>query len=258
MTNKMQDKDETTKTQFGFEPIELNQKSSKVNEVFGRVANKYDLMNDLMSLGIQRLWKSKFCAQISNLNSDILDAAGGTGDIGFRILERAKKQNKSPKIVIADANNDMLRLALDKVIDLNVIDDISVVNADAENLPFMANSFDYYTVSFGVRNFTDINKALREAYRVLKPGGKFLCLEFSKVTDETIAKFYNFYSFNIIPKLGKLILNDSASYKYLVESIALFPNQNHFRVMLQNTGFAQVKYQNMSFGIVSIYSGFKI
>lgn len=246
------------KTNFGFQEVEKEQKRTLVGEVFSGVADKYDLMNDLMSAGIHRLWKKQFCDLIPNLNSTILDVAGGSGDIALRLAKRANLQNKQAKITVCDINPDMLETARNKAINQNLLHDIEYVCADGEKLPFADNSFDYYTISFGIRNTTDMNKVLKEAFRVLKPLGKFLCLEFSKVEPKILQKFYDFYIFNIVPKIGEIVAKDRPAYQYLAESIHLFPDQEHFKVMIQDAGFSKVAYRNLTMGIAAIHSGYKL
>lgn len=243
---------------FGFEKVSSKEKRTRVDGVFSDVASKYDLMNDLMSGGVHRLWKNNFCQMIPNLNGSILDVAGGTGDIAFRLKEKAKKQNKDPHITICDINKDMLEVCKNRAIDRNILKNIDFVVGDAEKLPFPDNSFDYYTIAFGIRNMLSIENALKEAYRVLKPTGKFLCLEFSKVDNDILRPLYNFYSFNIIPAIGEHVAQNRDAYKYLVESISLFPNQEDFKTMIQEAGFSDVNYKNLTFGVAAIHYGFKI
>ena len=245
-------------TNFGFEKVSFEVKRSKVMDVFSAVADKYDLMNDLMSFGLHRLWKDQFCAALPNLNSNILDMAGGTGDIGFRLRERAKKQGKNPQIVIGDINQAMLLKAQEKAINNNYLQGISYVLADAEKLPFANNSFDYYTMAFGIRNVAKIENALSEAYRVLKPGGKIMILEFSRVSSEIFRKFYDYYSFKMIPKIGNLITKNQDAYQYLIESIKLFPDKNSFKIIIKDAGFVQVEAQTLSMGIAAMHNGYKI
>jgi demethylmenaquinone methyltransferase / 2-methoxy-6-polyprenyl-1,4-benzoquinol methylase len=244
---------------FGFKKVGLNQKKGLVADVFSSVASKYDLMNDLMSFGIHRCWKEKFCSQIPNLNSTILDSAAGSGDIALKIRKKADKYGAiNNKIIISDINEDMLALARGKAIDNNFLDRIDYIVADAENLPVENDAIDYYTISFGIRNVTNISKVLQEAFRVLKPGGKFLCLEFSSPSAKELRALYNFYSFNIIPKIGKFIANNEEAYNYLVESINLFPNQQEFKLLIEEAGFERVSYQNLSLGIAAIHTGYKL
>lgn len=250
----MNDKDDKN---FGFEKVTSDQKRTLVDKVFSDVANKYDLMNDLMSFGVHRLWKDEFCSMIPNLNGTVLDVAGGTGDIAFRLKANAKKQNKDPHITICDINPAMLNIGKDKAIDQNILTKLDMLVADAEKLPFDDNSFDYYTIAFGIRNMLSIEKALDEAYRVLKPTGKFLCLEFSKVQNDMIRPLYSLYSFNLIPAIGQFVAKNQGAYKYLAESISLFPDQDSFKTMIQTAGFADVKYKNLTFGVAAIHYGFK-
>lgn len=245
-------------TNFGFKKIEANEKQSLVNSVFSNVADKYDLMNDLMSFGMHRLWKDEFIRQIPNLNSNILDVASGSGDIALKLAKKAKDRGSNISLTLSDINEEMLRQAKKKSIDLNLFKNLNFTVASAEELPFPDNSFDYYTIAFGIRNVPDINKALKEAYRVLKPMGKFICLEFSKVKASLLQDFYKFYSFNVIPKIGQIITGNKEAYDYLVESIDLFPSQDEFRIMIKEAGFEEINYKNLSGGIVAIHSAYKL
>ncbi|MDG1436338.1 MAG: bifunctional demethylmenaquinone methyltransferase/2-methoxy-6-polyprenyl-1,4-benzoquinol methylase UbiE [Rickettsiaceae bacterium] len=242
---------------FGFKKVSSAEKRTLVDGIFSDVASKYDLMNDLMSLGIHRLWKDEFCRMVPNLNLTILDVAGGTGDISFRLKEKAKKQNKDPHIVVCDINHDMLKVCKNRAVDKNILNNLDIVVSDAEKLPFPDNSFDYYVIAFGIRNMLSLENTLAEAHRVLKPTGKFLCLEFSKVQNELIRPLYNFYSFNLIPSIGGYVANNHDAYKYLAESISLFPDQEDFKTMIQKAGFSDVTYKSLSGGIAAIHSGFK-
>ncbi|WP_375318857.1 bifunctional demethylmenaquinone methyltransferase/2-methoxy-6-polyprenyl-1,4-benzoquinol methylase UbiE [Candidatus Tisiphia endosymbiont of Oplodontha viridula] len=242
---------------FGFSKVSFEQKRNLVRNIFSSVANEYDIMNDLMSLGIHRLWKNEFVRQIPNLKSNILDMASGTGDIAFRIIKRAKEQNILAQVTLCDINLDMLTVARNKAVDNNILQGLEYVVADAEKLPFPDNSFDYYTIAFGIRNVSKIDNVLKEAYRVLKPKGKFLCLEFSKMEYECLKQLYQFYSFNIIPKIGKMVANNEPAYQYLVESISLFPDQENFAIMLKDAGFNNVSYKNLNLGIAAIHSGYR-
>lgn len=237
---------------------ERNGKQNFINEIFTDIAGQYDLMNDLMSFGIHRLWKEEYIKKIPNLNATILDVAGGTGDIALRIIHKAKSINKTPHIVICDINQDMLKVASDRAINNNILHQLDYVCANAEQLPFASNSFDYYTIAFGIRNIRDIQQVLKEAFRILKPTGKFLCLEFSKIENCSLKKLYNFYSFNIIPKIGQIVTGNKDAYNYLVESISLFHDQLAFSDMIKDAGFSQVRYQNLTFGVVAIHSGYKL
>jgi demethylmenaquinone methyltransferase/2-methoxy-6-polyprenyl-1,4-benzoquinol methylase len=243
---------------FGYKKVLSEEKESLVGQVFSSVASKYDLMNNLMSLGIHHLWKDRLIEEIPNLKGKIIDVAGGTGDIAFKLYKKAKKLGIIPDIVIADINPDMLQVAKDKAIDNNILSGIKFIESSAENLPFANDSFDYYIISFGIRNVTNIDLALKEAYRVLKPFGKFICLEFSTINNSILENLYKAYSFNIVPKIGKIVTSNENAYKYLVETIDLFPNQEKFKSMIENTEFRNVKYKNLSFGIASIHTAYKI
>lgn len=243
-------------TNFGFKKVDYTKKQGLVNNVFSNVADKYDLMNDLMSLGLHRLWKDEFIRQIPNLNSHILDVASGSGDIALKLAKKARDRVNNISLTLSDINEEMLKQAKKKAIDLNLFQKLKFTVASAEELPFPDDSFDYYTIAFGIRNVPDINKALKEACRVLKPMGKFICLEFSKVKEGYIKDFYKFYSFNIIPSIGQMIAGNKEAYEYLVESIDLFPSQDEFRIMIKDAGFEEVGYKNLSGGIVAIHSAY--
>lgn len=243
---------------FGFKKVATGEKQGLVNQVFSSVARNYDLMNDIMSLGMHRLWKRQFCSQVKNLDSSMLDMAGGTGDVAFMIKARARQQNKNPHIILCDINSEMLKVAKERSINKNLFQNLSFVTANAEALPFPDNSFDYYTIAFGIRNVPRIEMALQEAYRVLKPMGKLLCLEFSKMPSETLDRLYQFYSFKLIPEIGGVVAGNKGAYEYLVESIKLFPSQDDFKVMISEIGFKNVAYQNLTFGIAAIHSGYKL
>jgi ubiquinone/menaquinone biosynthesis methyltransferase len=230
-----------------------------VQAIFSTVAPKYDLMNDLMSGGIHRIWKNNLCQEINfNHNINVLDLAGGTGDIAFRLIKLAKKYHcQNFKVTVADLNTQMLQVGKNKAIDNNLYQHISFIEADGENLPFADASFDFVTISFGIRNFTNIKQGLAEILRVLKPGGKFICLEFAKVNDLFLQKFYDLYSFYLIPKIGKIVLNDSDSYQYLVESIRVFYDQQQFAKIITDTGFVNTNYKNLCAGIAAIHCAYK-
>ncbi|XVN41496.1 MAG: bifunctional demethylmenaquinone methyltransferase/2-methoxy-6-polyprenyl-1,4-benzoquinol methylase UbiE [Rickettsia endosymbiont of Argas persicus] len=247
-----------SQTNFGFKKIDIADKQPLVNNVFSNVAGKYDLMNDLMSFGMHRLWKDEFIRQIPNLNSNILDVASGSGDIAVKLAKKARDRGSNISLTLSDINEEMLKQAKKKSIDLNLLKGLKFKVANAEDLPFADNSFDYYTIAFGIRNVPDINKALREAYRVLKPMGKFVCLEFSKVKESLLQDFYRFYSFNVIPKIGQMITGNKEAYEYLVESIELFPSQDEFRIMIKEANFEEGNYKNLSNGIVAIHSAYKL
>jgi demethylmenaquinone methyltransferase / 2-methoxy-6-polyprenyl-1,4-benzoquinol methylase len=238
---------------FGFENIPAREKQGKVQKLFSNVAYKYDVMNDIMSLGQHRLWKNIFINQLSpRPHKHYLDVAGGTGDIALRI---ADKIASGKTITILDLTHDMLLEGQKRTNKYN--QDIRRICGDAENLPFDDNQFDYYTISYGIRNVTHIDKVLSEAYRVLKSGGKFMCLEFSHVSMPFLKTIYDNYSFHILPKMGQVFANDADSYRYLAESIRRFPKQEHFMTMIQQAGFKHTHYQNLSGGITCIHSGFK-
>lgn len=247
------------KVDFGFKKVNREEKSHLVKEIFSGVAKKYDLMNDLMSGGVHRIWKNKMMEEL-NFSKDlkVIDLASGTGDIAFRIVKKARERKVKCAIDVVDINQEMLDVGKKRAIDLNLFSDLKFTCADGEKLPFADESFDFFTISFGIRNFTDISAGLREAYRVLKPGGKFICLEFSKVNDYFLQKIYDTYSFKIIPKIGEVVLKDRASYQYLVESIRKFPDQDKFKKMIETVGFKNVSYKNLSFGAAAIHIGHKI
>lgn len=237
---------------FGFRSVPENEKARLVRGVFDSVAARYDLMNDLMSGGVHRLWKDEFVRMARPAaGEDCLDLAGGTGDIAFRV------GRKNPRRVIAaDINASMLGHGRDRMIDRNE-DPIEWLCADAEELPLPSNKFDLYTIAFGIRNVTHIDKALAEAHRVLRLGGRFYCLEFSRPA-AFLAPIYDAYSFSILPRLGRLIAQDQDSYRYLAESIRKFPRQEDFARMIAAAGFARVGFRNLSAGIAAIHWGWKI
>ena len=249
---------ENNKTHFGFKEVDRDQKSNLVKDIFSNVAKKYDLMNDLMSAGTHRLWKNNMINYIDFFdNIKIIDVAGGTGDIAFRIAKKAQEKNLNYQIEVVDINPQMLEVGRSRAVDMNLFSHLNFVENDGENLKFADESFDVFTIAFGIRNFTNIDKGLREAHRVLKKGGKFICLEFSKVEDIFLQKIYDTYSFKIIPKIGEFILKDHDSYQYLVESIRKFPDQKSFTKLIENAGFSRVGYQNLTFGACAIHWGFK-
>lgn len=248
-------KDDKPTTHFGFKEVPLKEKANRVADVFHSVANKYDLMNDVMSLGMHRLWK-QFTLSQSGVRSGhkVLDIAGGTGDLA---KEFANKVGKEGVVILADINNAMLLQGRERLTNEGIVGHIQFVQADAEQLPFLDNYFDCITIAFGLRNVTQKENALRSMYRVLKPGGKLLILEFSKPTIPGLNKIYDAYSFNIIPKLGEWICNDRDSYQYLVESIRMHPNQDALKAMMLEAGFDNVEYHNLTGGIVALHKGFK-
>jgi demethylmenaquinone methyltransferase/2-methoxy-6-polyprenyl-1,4-benzoquinol methylase len=240
---------------FGFSEVAIEDKVKKVKGIFDSVANNYDIMNDVMSLGIHRLWK-RYTVELSGIRPGniVLDLAGGTGDL---TKEFAKRVGKSGKVVLADINESMVRVGRDRLTDAGIIGNVEYVISNAEALNFADNSFDLVTIAFGLRNVTDKDKALNEICRVLKPGGQLMVLEFSKVTQPLMAKAYDFYSFNILPKLGKFIANDEQSYQYLAESIRMHPDQETLKNMMLSAGFDKAEYINMSNGIVALHRGWK-
>jgi demethylmenaquinone methyltransferase/2-methoxy-6-polyprenyl-1,4-benzoquinol methylase len=247
--------DDPKKTHFGFTNIPLAEKAKRVAEVFSSVAGNYDLMNDLMSFGLHRLWK-RFTISAAHVQpgQTILDIAGGTGDLTRAF---ATKVGPAGRVILADINAEMLNQGRDRLTDAGIINNISFVQANAEQLPFPNNSFDLITIAFGLRNVTDKQAALASMYRVLKPGGKLLVLEFSKPILPILGQLYDKYSFKMIPLLGKWISNDAASYQYLVESIRMHPDQTTLASMLQTAEFEDVDFHNLSGGIVALHKGFK-
>ena len=241
---------------FGYKKVDPNQKSDMVRGVFDSVASNYDLMNDLMSGGVHRIWKNILVSMLRPSSKKLLlDVAGGTGDISFKYR---KKAGADAKITVCDINKEMLSVGKDRAIDRGYLDGFKWVHGDAQDLPFKDNSYDIYTISFGLRNVPKIDDALEEAYRVLKPGGQFFCLEFSQVENKMLAKLYEEFSFRVIPKIGKLVANDEDSYQYLVESIRQFPKQEELAKRMRKAGFEMVKYTNLSGGIAAIHQGVKL
>ena len=242
-------------THFGYTTVEKSEKVDKVADVFHSVAAKYDLMNDLMSGGIHRLWKQfTIEASCARKGHKILDIAGGTGDLAAKF---SKIVGDNGQVILADINNSMLCVGRDKLTDKGIMGNIDYVQANAECLPFPDNHFDCITIAFGLRNVTDKDMAMRSMYRILKPGGRLLVLEFSKPTNELLEKIYDGYSFNILPKIGELITNDSESYQYLAESIRMHPDQETLKDMMTEAGFDQCEYHNMTGGIVALHKGLK-
>lgn len=246
--------DEKT-THFGYKTVAAQDKAKMVGEVFHSVADKYDLMNDLMSFGVHRLWK-RYCIEMAAARPGqrILDLAGGTGDLTMKF---SKLVGANGKVVLADINGSMLNVGRDRLLDKGYTGNIEFVQANAESLPFEDNSFDCCTISFGLRNVTDKQKALESIFRVLKPGGRLLVLEFSKPESELLRKAYDRYSFSMLPLMGKLVTNDAESYRYLAESIRMHPDQKTLKHMMRQAGFEQVEFNNLTGGIVALHRGFK-
>lgn len=247
---------EHEKTHFGFSRVPLSEKQTLVGRVFASVAPSYDVMNDAMSLGVHRLWKSAFVSDMAPTGGmRILDCAGGTGDIAFRI---ASETMSGTSVVVADVNPEMLAVGRDRARKAGVNEQaVQFVEANAENLPFADGEFDVYAISFGMRNVPRVEVALREAFRVLKKGGRFMMLEFARVENGAAAVVYDAYSFNVIPAIGKFVAGDESSYRYLVESIREFPAQQEFLGMVRDTGFVNDTVTDYSLGIAALYSAFK-
>jgi demethylmenaquinone methyltransferase / 2-methoxy-6-polyprenyl-1,4-benzoquinol methylase len=249
--------DETT--HFGFRDVPLGDKQTLVNSVFHSVASRYDLMNDLMSGGLHRVWKDIMVNTLNPPRSDhpfaLLDVAGGTGDIAFRA---AKAAGKGFRATVCDINQDMLQVGRERAAKQHLDDRVTFVEGNAEELSFADRSFDGYTIAFGIRNVPRIDRALSEAYRVLKPGGRLLCLEFSTVEVPGLDRLYDFFSFNVIPPLGRVVTGDAESYQYLVESIRKFPKPAAFADMIRAAGFSRVNWQTLSGGIVALHSGWRL
>ncbi|PIE00127.1 MAG: bifunctional demethylmenaquinone methyltransferase/2-methoxy-6-polyprenyl-1,4-benzoquinol methylase UbiE [Thiothrix nivea] len=242
-------------THFGYQQVPVTEKANKVAEVFHSVADKYDVMNDIMSMGIHRLWKRYTVASAGAKRGDqILDLAGGTGDLAEKFARIVGEQGN---VVLSDINGSMLAEGRRRLIDKGIAGNVEYVQANAECLPFDDNRFDIITMAFGLRNVTDKDKALAAMYRVLKPGGRLLVLEFSKPA-APIAPFYDQYSFKFLPMMGKLIANDADSYRYLAESIRMHPDQETLKGMMVNAGFERVTYKNMTGGIVALHKGVKL
>lgn len=242
-----------SKTHFGFETVDETEKAKKVAGVFTNVASKYDIMNDLMSVGLHRLWK-RFAVGLANVHEGnrVLDVAGGSADLSRLFL---KKVGRNGQVVLTDINNAMLRVGRDRLLDEGIA--TPTAQCDAEHLPFPDNYFDCVSIAFGLRNVTHKDAALREMNRVLKPGGRLIVLEFSKIA-KPLEKAYDFYSFKLLPKMGELIANDADSYRYLAESIRMHPGQEELKQMMIEAGFSRVEYFNMTGGIVAAHRGTKI
>lgn len=242
-------------THFGFRTVAKDDKAEMVAEVFHSVAAKYDLMNDLMSFGIHRIWK-RFTIDSSGVRRGqrVLDLAGGTGDLTAKFSRLVGEQGE---VVLADINDSMLKMGREKLRNLGIVGNVSYVQANAEALPFPDNYFDCITISFGLRNVTEKEKALRSMFRVLKPGGRLLVLEFSKPLLAPLSKAYDTYSFHILPRIGEWVAQDAESYRYLAESIRMHPDQETLKGMMADAGFENVNYSNLTGGIVALHRGFK-
>lgn len=246
--------DEKT-THFGYQSVPVEEKAARVADVFHSVAAKYDLMNDLMSGGVHRLWK-RYTIELSGVRAGykVLDIAGGTGDLAAKF---SKLVGSTGEVVLADINDSMLKVGRDKLLDVGVNGNVRFAQADAQYLPFPDNTFDCITIAFGLRNVTDKDLAIRSMLRVLKPGGRLLILEFSKPKSSLLGKAYDFYSFNLLPKMGKLVADDADSYQYLAESIRMHPDQETLKGMMDEAGFVNTEYHNMTGGVVALHRGFK-
>ncbi len=246
-------------THFGFRDVALGDKQTLVNDVFHSVASRYDLMNDLMSAGLHRVWKDLMINALNPPRSDapfaLLDVAGGTGDIAFRA---ARAAGAGFHAIVCDINADMLEVGRERAMAQHLDDRVSFVEGNAEALAFPDRRFDAVTIAFGIRNVPQIERALREAFRVLKPGGRFLCLEFSTVDVPGLDRLYDLFSFKVIPPLGRAVTGDAESYRYLVESIRKFPRPSAFAEMIREAGFARVSWQSLSGGIVALHSGWRL
>lgn len=239
---------------FGYQTVDKDKKEEKVAEVFHSVASKYDVMNDVMSFGIHRLWKRTMIELTgARKGQKALDLAGGTGEIAMKV---AKRVGDSGHVVLSDINSSMLEEGKKRVINSGFINNISFELINAEEIPFPDNTFDLVTISFGLRNVTDKLKALKEMQRVIKPGGRLVVMEFSKTSNPALTKLYDFYSFSALPFMGKVIANDEESYRYLAESIRMHPNQETMKSMMLEAGFDEVEYKNLTGGIVAIHRGF--
>ncbi|OXT02904.1 bifunctional demethylmenaquinone methyltransferase/2-methoxy-6-polyprenyl-1,4-benzoquinol methylase [Notoacmeibacter marinus] len=245
-------------TSYGFQRVGEDEKQAKVDTVFHTVARRYDLMNDLMSMGMHRAWKSAMVAWLQpgkRPGWSSLDVAGGTGDIAFRIVDASRG---NAQVTVLDINGSMLDVGAERAGKAGLLDRLTFVEANAEALPFEDDTFDAYTIAFGIRNVPHIDRALTEAYRVLKPGGRFLCLEFSEVDMPFLEKVYEQWSFRVIPQIGRMVTGEAEPYQYLVESIRKFPRQSEFAAMIEQAGFERVAWRDYSGGIAACHSGWKI
>jgi demethylmenaquinone methyltransferase/2-methoxy-6-polyprenyl-1,4-benzoquinol methylase len=244
---------------FGFADVPADEKSRLVGRIFSSVARKYDLMNDLMSGGVHRLWRETFLDWLAPRGGlSYLDVAGGTGDIAFRIFDRLAARGESASFTISDINADMLGVGQDRATAHGGADAYRWICANAERLPIGSGEHDIFTIAFGIRNVTNIDRALSEAHRVLRPGGRFMCLEFSSVNVPVLDSLYDYWSFNVIPAIGEQVTDDRAAYQYLVESIRRFPDQKRFAAMITKAGFTQVKVRNLTGGVAAIHSAWKL
>ncbi len=250
---------ERNTTSFGFREVPEEDKSRLVGRVFSSVARNYDAMNDLMSGGVHRLWKAALIGWLApSADMALIDVAGGTGDIAFRFLDRTVPKKGRASAIVCDINYEMLSVGAERAAKRNDNERVTFACGDAERLPFKSESADAYTIAFGIRNVTHIDRALTEAYRVLRPGGRFLCLEFSHVDVPILDRLYEMWSFNAIPAIGAAVANDRAAYEYLVESIRRFPPQPAFGKMIEQAGFGRVTWRNLTGGIAAIHSGWKL
>ena len=246
---------ESKTTHFGYKDVPVEEKAGKVAEVFHSVADKYDVMNDLMSFGIHRLWK-RYTIEMSGVRKGhkVLDIAGGTGDLAAKF---SRIVGDTGEVILSDINGSMLGVGRSRMVDKGLLTNIDYVQANAETLPFPDNYFDCITIAFGLRNVTEKANALKSMYRIVKPGGRVLVLEFSKPTSPLLSKVYDLYSFKLLPKIGEIVANDSESYQYLAESIRMHPDQQTLKDMMSDAGFEQCDYHNLTGGIVALHRGFK-
>ena len=246
----------TKTTDFGYQRIPVEQKTRRVGQVFDSVAARYDLMNDLMSWGIHRLWK-QFAVAIASIKRGqrVLDLAGGTGDMTARL---ARRVGSAGSVILADINESMLSIGRDRLLDQGIAGTVQYVQANAESLPFPDNTFDVVTIAFGLRNVTHKDQALASMHRVLQPGGRVVILEFSQLVMPLLQRLYDSYSFNVLPWLGKLVVGDAESYRYLLESIRRHPDQETLKSMMESAGFDLIAYYNLSGGIAAVHCGYKL
>lgn len=260
MSDRVQQAKDQLATSFGYQEVHPKDKPRMVEELFGRVAARYDLMNDFMSAGVHRLWKAAMVDLLApRPGMRFVDVAGGTGDIAFRVLDRLSARGGAPSsLMVCDANPAMLGVGRDRAIDRNQLGMIDWIGADAQSLPLPDGCMDAYTIAFGIRNVTDVDRALQEARRVLKPGGRFLCLEFSAFRWSAFKPLYDAYSFKVVPWLGETVAADREAYQYLVESIRRFPDQETFARMIEQAGLDRVRYRNLTGGIAAIHAAWRL